>query len=220
MPNVQAVLFDYGMVLSQPPDPAAWQQMQQLLGVTADELERGYWQFRDAYDRGALSGVAYWHAVAQSMARPLDEPILHALLDADTALWTRPNEPMIAWAQSLQRAGVPTGILSNLGDAMEAGLFARLPWLHSFQHHTFSHRLGIAKPDLAIYRHAAAGLSVEPEAILFIDDRAENVAAARAADMLAIRYLPSSTGSFDDSFAKFATSLREAGLQHWLVLPR
>lgn len=224
MATVQAVLFDYGMVLSQPADPAAWQQMQRLLGVSAEELHRAYWQFRDAYDRGALSGTAYWWAVAQAVGRPLDESTLLALLDADTALWTQPNELMIAWAQSLQQAGLPTGILSNLGDAMEAGLFARLPWLRGFSHHTFSHRLGIAKPDPAIYRHAAAGLGVAPAAILFIDDRAENIAAARAEGMRALQYVWPQDASREHlsqhSFDHFAASLRNEGLEALLALPR
>jgi FMN phosphatase YigB (HAD superfamily) len=88
---------------------------------------------------------------------------------------------MIDWAAALQRAGIQTGVLSNVGDAMEAGIVARFPWLAKFNHRTFSHRLGMAKPDAAIYRHAAEGLGVAADEILFVDDLEENVAAARAA---------------------------------------
>ena len=52
MNSIQAVLFDYGMVLSAPPDPAAWQQIRQVTGFDEETLERGYWRFRHAYDRG------------------------------------------------------------------------------------------------------------------------------------------------------------------------
>jgi putative hydrolase of the HAD superfamily len=207
MSEIRAVLFDYGLVLSGPPDPAAWLEMQRLLGVDEATLQKAYWLHRDAYDRGALSGVAYWAAVAREFKRPLDVAGLDGLIEADTALWTRPNVVMIEWATRLQRAGIKTGILSNLGDAMEVGIRARFPWLERFHHHTFSHRLGIAKPDAAIYRHAAEGLETAMEEILFVDDKVENIEAARAAGMVAMLYA---------SHAGFVEGMKAAGLG-WML---
>ncbi len=48
--------------------------------------------------------------------------------------------------------------------------------------------LGLRKPELAIYRRAVDIVGGAPERILFIDDRAENAAAARKAGMTAIRF--------------------------------
>jgi putative hydrolase of the HAD superfamily len=188
MTKISAVLFDYGMVLSGPPDPTAREEMRRILNVDEEQFRTIYWKHRDDYDRGTLNSVAYWELVARDLHRSLDARQLSALIGADSALWTRPNQPMIEWAAALQRAGIKTGILSNMGDAMEAGIVARFPWLAEFHHKTFSHRLGMAKPDAAIYRHAAEGLGVPPEEILFLDDREENVAAARAAGMKALQY--------------------------------
>jgi putative hydrolase of the HAD superfamily len=200
-PLIQAVLFDYGLVLTGPPDPAARQRMEQLLHADSSSFHDAYWKYRDDYDRGILTGPRYWGQVAQylqnqDLRQPLDAATLAALIDADIALWTVPNPPMIDWAASLHRAGVRTGILSNIGDAMEAGIRARFDWIAAFDHHTFSHRLGIAKPDAAIYRDAAEGLGVAPGHILFVDDRQKNIDAARAAGMAAILY--SSHQSFLD----------------------
>jgi putative hydrolase of the HAD superfamily len=96
---------------------------------------------------------------------------------------------MLAWAQSLQQAGITTGILSNIGDAMAAGYIARFEWLTGFDHCTWSHTLNLAKPEAAIYAHAAESLHTPPANILFIDDRIENIHAAHAAGMQAIQYL-------------------------------
>jgi putative hydrolase of the HAD superfamily len=189
MENIHAVLFDYGLVLSGPPDPAAREEMKQILGVDEERFRAIYWRHRDDYDRGTLNSVAYWERVAHDLHRPLDAKKLSALIAADNAHWTQPNQAMIDWAAALQSAGIKTGILSNIGDAMEAGIVARFPWIADFTHRTFSHRLGIAKPDAAIYQHAAEGLGVPTGEILFVDDREENVAAARAAGMHAIQYI-------------------------------
>ncbi len=206
---VQAVLFDYGLVLSGPPDPIAWARMRHILGASEPAFHHAYWQPRHDYDRGALSGETYWQAVAAELGRPLTRPDHDALLAADLALWTQPNPPMIDWAARLQRAGIPTGILSNIGDAMETGILARCSWLGAFDHHTFSHRLGIAKPDLAIYAHAARGLQTDPAHILFLDDREDNIEAARQAGMQAIKYT---------DHAAFLQAMDAAGL-HALLHP-
>ena len=192
MPVIHAVLFDYGLVLCGPPDSHAWERLKALLQANEATFHAAYWRHRDAYDRGALTAVTYWEAVASDLHCSLDPFTLTGLNEADVALWTQPNHDMIAWADQLQRAGYKTGIL------------ARFDWLHRFQHHTFSHRLRMAKPDMAIYRHAAQGLGEDPSRILFVDDPEENIQAAREAGMVAVQYR---------SQAEFIDSMRAAGLQ-------
>src|SRR5580704_5356349 len=52
----------------------------------------------------------------------------------------------------------------------------------------YSWELGAAKPDLAFFTEAARRIGAEPSAILFIDDNAHNVAAARVAGLTAERW--------------------------------
>jgi putative hydrolase of the HAD superfamily len=188
MPLIRAVLFDYGLVLSAPPDPHAWCRMHAILNAQDPSFHDAYWHHRHNYDLGVLSGDRYWRTVGNDLHRDPSTDDLTALLDADVDLWTQPNQPMIAWAGLLQRSNIATGILSNIGDAMEDGIGRRCPWLAQFQHLTFSHRLRIAKPDERIYHHAVAGLGVAPAETLFLDDRLENVEAARAVGLNAIQY--------------------------------
>ena len=188
MAQVKAVLFDYGMVLSASPDPAAWSRMRSIAGLSEDILHREYWSHRHAYDRGELSAAAYWNKAAAGAGIVLTPDQLAQLLAADVDYWSTLNLPMLAWAQSLQRAGIPTGILSNMPDAMEQGLRARYPWIENFKHHTWSHSLKLAKPEPDIYLHAAEGLHTPAANILFIDDKAENIEAALAIGMQAIQY--------------------------------
>ncbi|HEX4576401.1 MAG TPA: HAD family phosphatase [Edaphobacter sp.] len=188
MAPVKAVLFDYGMVLSAAPDPAAWTRLLSITGLSQDLLHREYWAHRHAYDRGDLSADAYWNKAADGAGIVLTPAQLTELIAADTDFWSTLNPPMLDWAQRLQQAGVPTGILSNMPDAMEAGLRARHQWIEAFDQHTWSHALNLAKPEPAIYLHAAEGLHTPPENILFIDDRLENIDAALAVGMQAIQY--------------------------------
>jgi len=176
------------MVLSGPPDPTAWARMRTIAGLSEDHLHHGYWSHRHAYDRGDLTAEAFWNKAAAGAGITLTPAQLTALIAADIDLWGQLNPPMLDWVHRLQRSGIRTGILSNMGDAMETGLRARHPWIEAFDHHTWSHVLNIAKPEPAIYRHAAEGMATPAANILFIDDRAENIAAALAAGMQAIQY--------------------------------
>ena len=188
MASIQGVVFDYGLVLSGPPDPASWTRLKSLLSADEDSFYAAYWRPRHDYDRGALNGDTYWSTVASELGSSPDADTFVALRQADVELWTKPNHEMIAWAAALQRQGVRTAILSNLGDAMESGLRERFAWLEGFDHITFSHRLGTAKPDPAIYHHAAQGIGLPIGEILFVDDREDNIAAAKQLGMQAIQY--------------------------------
>ncbi len=163
--------------------------MRSITGLSEELMHRGYWAHRHAYDRGELSGRAFWETVGSDGGVLLTPAQVDSLLAADIDFWGRVNHPMLEWAQSLQRAGIPTGILSNMGDAMEAGLLARYAWIQDFGHHTWSHRLHIAKPEAAIYHHAAQGMKTPAANILFVDDRLENIQAAHGVGMQAIQYL-------------------------------
>jgi putative hydrolase of the HAD superfamily len=209
MTQIKAVLFDYGMVLSAPPDPAAWSRILSITGLSEDILSREYWAHRHAYDRGELSGIAYWNKAAAGAGIILTPAQISDLLAADTDLWSQLNTPMLEWAQSLQRAGIPTGILSNIGDAMADGLRAKHHWIKDFNHHTWSHTLKLAKPEPAIYLHAAEGLHTPPANILFIDDKAENIQAALAVGMQAIQYT---------THQAFEQEMHARGLDHLLQL--
>ena len=186
---VRAILFDYGMVLSAPPNPNAWSRLRSLTTLDGDRLHAGYWKHRHDYDSGHLNGASYWQLIAAEAGLPVPtDQSLTDLYNADTDLWTDLNLPMAEWAQSLHRARIPTGILSNMPDQMELGVLRKHPWLRDFNHITWSHRLSTAKPDLAIYRHAAQGLGVSPFNILFLDDKLENLEAARNTGMQTIQY--------------------------------
>jgi len=82
--------------------------------------------------------------------------------------------------------------------------WARLPQLPQLFDECFaSHRTGLMKPERAAYEHALRALGAAPGEVLFFDDLAPNVAAARAVGMRAFRV---------GGFADIAPTLRDAGL--------
>jgi len=200
---VKAVLFDFGQVLSLPPDPVVWQQMLAISGLGEADFHREYWAHRHEYDRGTFTGGAYWHRVAEGSQTTFTPAQITDLIAADVNLWSRLNLPIVEWAGRLQRAGVRTGILSNIGDKMADGLIAKFDWISGFDHCVWSYSYKLAKPEAAIYHCAAEGLATDPAQILFIDDKQENIEAAHSIGMQAIQY---------SSHANFELEMQQRGL--------
>ena len=162
--------------------------MREIFGLPEAEFRAAYWAPRHDYDRGIHTGAEYWRKAGRHAGLTLSDREVADLIEADNALWTQVNQPMVDWALRLQNAGTPTGVLSNLGDAMTEGVVARQSWLAGFDHLVWSHSLKLAKPDPEIYRLAAEGFGYNPANILFIDDREDNVAGGIASGMQTIHY--------------------------------
>ena len=82
--------------------------------------------------------------------------------------------------RALRRTGVPVFALSNFGiETFEIGR-ENYPFLEEFDRHYISGYMGVTKPDPRIYEMVEEDCGLSPERLLFTDDRAENIAAARA----------------------------------------
>ena len=185
---LRAVVFDYGMVLSGSPDPAAWAAMRRISGVAEDRFEPLYWADRAAYDDGTLTGVAFWRSFLRRAGLPPDEAMAEDLNCWDCRFWTVQNPAMVAWQLALKQRGLLTAICSNMGDSTLASVEGAFDWIHRFDVLIWSCELGVVKPGAAIYRHTLAELGTLPEETLFIDDKQENIDAARALGIRAIQF--------------------------------
>ena len=183
---LRAVVFDYGIVLTGPPDAAAWTNLLRITGLPQERFEPLYWANRLALDEGKLTGISYWQNFLREAGLPLDHA--EELSRWDARLWTVQNPVMLAWQLAVKQRCLLTAILSNISDNVLENIEREFDWIHRFDVQVWSYQLGIAKPDPAIYRHTLGKLGTQPEETLFIDDKLPNVEAARALGIQAIEY--------------------------------
>lgn len=207
---LRAVIFDYGMVLTDLPDPVAHAEMLRITGLSVEQFEPLYWADRHAYDEGKLNGITFWQKILRDGNLQLPASAVHELNAADARMWSTVNPAMVAWQGRLKQHGLRTAILSNMGDAIHENINRVHPWVANFDVLVWSYELRIAKPDPAIYRHTLEKLALPPEDCLFLDDKLENIQAARA---LGIRGIQFST------IEKLRADLIAAGLDAELPLP-
>lgn len=186
--KIRGVIFDYGMVLTGPPVAEAHAAMVRIAGLPVEEFERFYWADRHAYDEGKLSGVAYWENFKRKSGLELTDMQLAELNRQDARMWTTTDPAMLAWQQKLKANGIRTAILSNMGDSVLESIEREFAWIHGFDTLVWSYQHGLAKPDPAIYTHALEQLGTAPGETLFVDDKLENIVAARALGIGAVQF--------------------------------
>ena len=205
---LRAVVFDYGIVLTGPPDATAWANMLRITGLPEERFHSLYWIDRAALDEGKLTGLGFWQKLLRETGQPPDHA--EELNRWDARLWTVENPIMVAWQLKLKQRGLLTAILSNIGADVLASVERTFDWIHHFDVLVWSYQLGIVKPDPEIYRHTLRELGTNPEETLFIDDRRPNVEAARALGIQALEY---------SSVEQLREELIAAGLDQALPLP-
>jgi putative hydrolase of the HAD superfamily len=178
--DLEAVIFDYGEVLSGPPDPEAHRNLLHIAGVAEEPFEKAYWAHRLDYDADILNGQTYWQTVARDTGVHFTAEQISRLLEQDAIMWMNLNPAMLAWIPRIKQAGFRLGILSNMGDGVLDYMRPRFPWLAQFDHLTWSCELGVVKPDPAIYLHTVKKLNVAPDRALFIDNLQKNIVGAEA----------------------------------------
>jgi putative hydrolase of the HAD superfamily len=176
---IQAVILDYGEVISQPPDPAAIASMAGILELPVERFRTLYASLRHAYDRGDLEGNEYWTAIARDAGVDLSAGQAVRLREMDVAMWSRLNQSVLRWAGRLRSSGVKTAVLSNMHHDMVQKIRNERVWSDGFDCLTLSSEIGTAKPEAEIFRHCLESLQVAPHEALFVDDRALNVQAAQ-----------------------------------------
>jgi epoxide hydrolase-like predicted phosphatase len=87
------------------------------------------------------------------------------------------DEDLVAYIRSL-RGRLKTGVLSNSADGARREETRRYGFPDLFDAIVYSHEVGLAKPDPAIFRLACRRLAVRPAESVFVDDVQANVDAA------------------------------------------
>ena len=174
-----AVVFDVGNVLLSW-DPHAILREHLPAGADHGLFLRDVFAHPDwiELDRGTLDeGEALLRFATRTGAPP---ELVRRLVDASkTSLAPMPDS--LALLEELRRTGATRlYVLSNMSHATWEYLEPRHDFWKGFDGLVISARIGMVKPEAGIYRHLLSTFGLAPEETVFFDDRADNVAGARA----------------------------------------
>jgi putative hydrolase of the HAD superfamily len=181
------ILFDVGGVLL----TNGWDTRERALaaehfGLNLAELEAKHHSVAAQWERGLISRDAYLDAAVfyQSRSFTRDEFFNFVLRQSQ---WL-PNGAIGILKQLVASNKCMVGALNNEARETNEYRLATFGLRQYFSVVLSSCYLGLRKPDVAIYERALDILVRPAERILFIDDRAENVAGALKAGMKAIQF--------------------------------
>lgn len=175
MQDVQAVVFDIGNVLIE------WHPERFYDGAIGPERRKALFDsvdlhgMNDQVDRGGDFATL----VADTAAANPDHADAIRLWQEN---WLDMASPAIDRSVRLLRAlrakGIPVFALSNFGIQTFEIAEAAYPFLGEFDRRYISGHMGVIKPDPAIYEGLERDSGLSGGALLFADDRADNVAMA------------------------------------------
>lgn len=183
---IKAVIFDVGGVLVKTHDHSHRREWERRLDL--DDWESEEIVFNSPKGTQAQSGQItnsqLWSWVGEQLS--LEDADLQAFR---RAFWAgdRLDQALVAYIRSL-RPHYQTAIISNATDDLRRTLSSTYPIEDAFDLIVCSAEEQVMKPDQTIYRRTLERLEREPQEAVFIDDNADNVAAAQDLGMYAVHY--------------------------------
>ncbi|MEA3375409.1 MAG: HAD family phosphatase [Chloroflexota bacterium] len=193
VPDLQAVIFDWGGVMEELPqekDVVAWERRLALQAGALPEILWGEtWRRLEV---GAITDDEYVRRVAERLGLPgrdAGHRFLQAFYTSD-----RLNLQVVDAARAL-RDGYQVAILSNAFPTQREMILEHhaIDVGAEFDVYVNSASVGVSKPDPDIFHLTLERLGVAPPQAIFIDDNLRNVDAAREIGLHAIQFVDPET---------------------------
>ena len=180
--DTRLVVFDLGQVLVRVCD--GWQDACKRVGIAHEHIDL------TDHDVARMTEIIHrWDSGIIDLAQFAEEVApLRGISAADViriheAYLLGPFEGAVELIDDLNAAGLHTACLSNTNAGHWRSMTTPGDWnflpLDRMTFQFASHLVGCCKPDEKIYRHVEARTGVRGSRVLFFDDRAENVEAAK-----------------------------------------
>ena len=179
--EIAFVYFDLGNILLSFDPQRACENVARRFGVAFDAAREAVYDsgLQTDFEQGRLDSESFADQVRGALGKDRRQLPTVALLDAISDMFD-PVDSMPEALQAVRDAGVAVGLLSNT-------CHAHWDWIRRQRYRAtefrfdvtiLSYEVGAMKPDAAIYEAAEQACDVPIHQILFLDDRAENVAGA------------------------------------------
>ncbi|HEV2339244.1 MAG TPA: HAD family phosphatase [Patescibacteria group bacterium] len=182
---IKAIIFDLGGVLVDNPVEAMTAYIAQNLAVTKEQYMQVFSQCEAQWLKGQIAERELWEKITTKLniARPEAESLW---LEAFLRVYKRKKDVFLL-IKRLKQNGYKIALLSNT----EIPIMDHIKEQHweDFDLFIYSCEVGMRKPDREIYDFTLQKLNMEPREVLFVDDKKENVEAARDIGMHGITFV-------------------------------
>lgn len=172
------VFFDLGGVLLNWQDSWLYEEVSRETKISINKIKQDFESYVSLLFTGNISEKKFWQKIVGEVK--INPNIISETFQKNASL----NEDIFALSQYLKKCKYQIGILSNI--TPETRKLLPDEWFASFDYVYFSNEIGIAKPDPRVF-HYILDRHGNGE-IFFIDDKKENIDAAKRLGINSILY--------------------------------
>jgi len=189
LPDVRAVIFDWGGVIEGLPDEARIAELERRLALAPGALSEVLWgELWRQLSTGAIAKGDYVQGIAARLNLP-DAETARRLLE-ELYAGDRFNPAVVAAARAL-RDRYKVALLTNASPGQDERILEQygLDVHTEFDAYVNSAYVGLRKPDPAIFRLTLGRLDVAPQQAVLLDDMLRNVDSARELGIHTVQFV-------------------------------
>jgi len=184
--SIEAILFDLGGVIIDFDMNPTIEMLTANCRLERAKFERILWEtdWIQRYERGEVSTRDFYEFLQREAGLTMPYKDFYPC-------WAEVFEPDLIVSEDFlselsQRYQM--GLISNTNEAHAEHIRVNYGVFEHFDYHILSYQVGALKPDRKIFESAIESMGKEPERLLFIDDRKENVLAGSQLGMRTHRF--------------------------------
>lgn len=175
---IKAVIFDFGGVIAATDRALFVDFLSESLDISKEKAIALLKELHAHKDRGGTD-IDYWNTYIDTLGYDYKRKrFWMRQWDRTKALSVKEIPGMIDLVQNLQAQGYQTPLFSNVTENLAETVF-KSGYYDYFEPLYLSYQMECEKPDEQSYRMVLDGLQLKPEVCVFIDDKLENVEAAK-----------------------------------------
>jgi len=175
MKRIESIIFDWGGVLIDDPEPGLMQYCADALAAPNEDYIKAHRKFTADFQKGLIMEDTFWARICGELSVPKPEAF---------SLWAKafeavysPRVDMFSLARSLSKNGYKIALLSNAEPpAMQYFYQQRYDMFDTL---VFSCEEKTRKPERKIYELALERLGSQPTQSIFVDDKPEYINGAQ-----------------------------------------
>ncbi len=180
---IKIIVFDIGGVLIKYDDRMYYKYLSRKHDIDSDAFFKAISKYSEQVDAGKITTSQ----LEEKMSHAIGIPKSEIGYDKFFPNIAKPNRPVERLARKLSER-YDIAVLSNVNKSRHTAVLNVVVDGKVFKHEFLSYKIGDIKPHLKVYRYMIKKLGVKPGEILFIDDKKENIDAAKRLGINGIVY--------------------------------
>lgn len=180
---IKVIIFDFGGVLIDNPADGMLSFYAKHFGMNKEDFVAVYAPYESSWTKGQISEDELWEKVCKELS--VQKPTSASLwFDGFMDIYRKKDE-VFSLVETLQQKGYPLALLSNTEVPIMNFIKAQ-EWDELFTMSIYSCEVGMQKPERDIYAYTLEQFHILSQEAVFVDDKAENIEAAKRVGMKGI----------------------------------